>query len=887
MHCDNCGTLSVIPAGGMADLDLDLSGLEDAEPYASDEADFELEDSTAPEGSTRASVDPIPTHLPAESSQPEADFELADDIAPGPPAPELDIPDHSGVVPESPLVTPVSSLDESLPRPEPLLPTPTLPTPVFSSLPLSAPGGIDSSGAEPSDHELSQSPTEAEPSDSEIGDFDLNVTDAKHSLKDTTSAVESMSDRLDPDESTSAKSAPERPSVPSGTESEMSASDRNLRQDALTGPSAQDGFPIPVQSQSPLLTDAGDAVHESPETIAAETGVNHESELTGDDPVVETDAPPADADTVIGGDLMFFFESLEDAPEDVAPPVATSPRSSIIPPAVAAAAVARAAKSGAKPKSKNPLGELFELLNSETSAISHVSEDEADFRTALRTYFDGLPNHNLASKADKAAIDKIIDLQSGRLTLNVFHEKRSLVKRTVAYKGWSVPEKKRDETNTRAWDISWKPPKEPSTEEETKIVSDSQELHGCTRCAQTGETSCKKCQGKGKLGCSACTMTGVTSCMECAGTGQKTRVQKVRGSRRCTTCGGAGTQQYIPADDPEGAPKTRTCAKCAGSGRESFVENQNFAVACDACKNTGKAVCPVCRGKRAMACRDCSGRGAKQCRQCQGSKILVTYLEVKRVFEVESVSTELVGSYSQEMLSRSCQKPFTIGHQQLHHWGGAGTDRLASSLDESAVESEGLAASAKTFLNDGLLRTALGAESRKRTTAWKIDLEQHSTRSVVYSIGKRRYRTLWDTVESDSASASGAVVPRVFSHRSIVTNWCLAKMNELRKEAETTGVRDAALQYQRLQAIAEVDPATQLVISEHQSAKDDTLQQIVAASRTVKASKAQLIFYGLALLILLAAVPVWFLLNDLVPVIGCVVASLVVAIIGWKLLAGN
>ena len=88
-------------------------------------------------------------------------------------------------------------------------------------------------------------------------------------------------------------------------------------------------------------------------------------------------------------------------------------------------------------------------------------------------------------------------------------------------------------------------------------------------------------------------------------------------------------------------------------------------------------------------------------------------------------------------------------------------------------------------------------------------------------------------------------------------------------------------------AIADVDPACKQAIAEQESTKDDTLQQIVTASRTVKASRAQLIMYCTAAIILIAAIPIYFWLNDLIQVIGCVVASAVVGLIGWKVVGND
>ena len=844
VHCDNCGTLSVIQPG-MTNISTDAPV--DALPF---------------------SIDDLLDGLSETADDADDSFALADDV-------------QAIVKNSEPMTTPAQA-----------------PEPTAISEPTAIATALDE------DQRQVVSVREAGHAvGSDAGDEGIQLPqDANQELSKTNEAVAEFSSSVPQD------AAMEHPATGSNTTPPTSA--------AAFAPGSETDTALPHQAAEDESSDV------SVESI-------DKDEVTADvtEEPVASEGPTSGADSVITGDLMFFFESLEDVPEetpeaqtDAAEVVGNTAASSDTAvsadseaavedlsattaaiAAVAAPATADVAKSEGKtdtttapkravsaqtPKVRNPLAELFASLKDETTTISHMSEDEEDFRTALKAYFESLPNHNLTKLAAKAAIGKIVDFQTDRLRLNLFHEKRSLVKRTVAYKGWAVPERKRDETNTRAWDISWKPPKEPSSTEESKIVSDSQELHGCTRCHQTGETPCRKCRGKGKFGCAACTATGQMPCITCAGTGQKSRERQIRGTRRCTVCAGQGTQQYIPADNPGGGPQTRTCIKCSGSGRESFVETETFHVACESCNASGKVPCQVCRGRRVVACKDCSGRGARQCRGCQGSKILVTYLEVRRTFETETLSTDLVGTQASDLFSKSFQPPFSVGHQQLLNWSGAAPENVAQLIAQPDPNLSELAESARDFLDESFRSSLDTSKVPSRTTAWKVELEQHSTRSVIYSLGKRRYRTIWDTRESD-LSQNATALPRIFPHRSVITNWCLSQLTELRKNAEATGVRDAALQYQRLKAIAEVDPACQQAIAHQESTNDETLQQIVTASRTVKASQAQLIMYFTAAIILFAAVPVYFWLNDLIPVIGCLVVALIVAIIGWKLFGND
>ena len=925
VHCDNCGTLSVVQPGM---TEISSAEPEDALPFSlddllaeGDEAElsppsdadqddsFELDDDLFSHPRSTQQPSPVTPELkdnPAEST-PVKDEHTGDNLsgvhepttadpamgqpASLPPEPVAEKTTQSlpsaptDVVQEKPVTGTADSAADAVPPSLAVPAVPNLPTSVV--VPDIKPPGINPPGIQ---NVAAQTDGKDDQQDDQHQQIDpaSSLTDAA-----VTAAVEIQHPTTESEpELTVEQSAP----MPALQESESGPLSNAEQQSA----DSTETNPAPTQAEI--------SSGEDPTTAEAEDAI----------PEVEGDYPTSGSDSMITGDLMFFFESLEDAPDDAQPAasetasVGDQVKPNLAEPATAAAVatataqistsssdteadqasikqadtVSPAAAASTPRAVRNLLNELFASLKDETSIISHVNEDEEDFRTALKAYLEALPNHNLTRMAPKASISRIVDVQTGKLTLSLYQEKRSLVKRTVAYKGWAIPERKRDETNTRAWDISWKPPKEPTDSEESKIVSDSQELKGCNRCQQTGQAACKKCRGKGRFGCAACTASGLMVCNSCEGSGQRSGSRQVRGTRRCTICAGAGKQQYIPADDPESGPKVRTCTKCAGSGRESFVEAEAFQVACESCNASGRIPCQVCHGKRNVACQDCSGRGARQCRACLGNKILVTYLEVRRTFQERTVSSDLIGAHAEELFAKSFQTPFSVGHHQSHYWSGPAPLQVAEMIAQATGHYEGLAETAREFLDHSLQNSLSDEKIASRTTAWKVDLQQFSTRSVIYTIGKRKYRTLWDTKESDTTSSTAAL-PQVFPHRSIVTNWCLSQLSELRRNAEETGVRDAALRYQRLQAIADVDPACKQAIAEQESTKDDTLQQIVTASRTVKASRAQLIMYCTAAIILIAAIPIYFWLNDLIPVIGCVVAAAVVGLIGWKVVGND
>lgn len=138
----------------------------------------------------------------------------------------------------------------------------------------------------------------------------------------------------------------------------------------------------------------------------------------------------------------------------------------------------------------------------------------------------------------------------------------------------------------------------------------------CPTCNGTGTLTCWICNGQKELVCAECDGQGkfAKTCEECGGAGEKV----------CDECGGA---LYLLCDMCNGQGQQGTCRyckgtgkciSCGGSGTEVAENGQIFP--CHTCNGSGlhtnlfHGVTKPCNGKD--ACHQCDSTGQMRCRRC-------------------------------------------------------------------------------------------------------------------------------------------------------------------------------------------------------------------------------------------------------------------------------
>jgi|GEM_PF-2086031 len=535
--------------------------------------------------------------------------------------------------------------------------------------------------------------------------------------------------------------------------------------------------------------------------------------------------------------------------------------------------------------SRTPVSEVLahiaNSLSSEAILVEFAPTDAARFLESLKAYFAALPHHGQTDAVAQAKVERVEDAVSSRFNVTVFHESRSIVRAKAPYKGWKIPQLRRNESNTNAWEFDWPPPPLPSpSPSEKKIIADSQEMHWCAECERSGQTTCERCQGAKHVGCGGCNSTGKVNCGTCDGTGSEKRTRKVQSFRPCGSCTANTLMNVVAIFDNNPYTRVRVCPRCRGTGQEPFIAEENYEVPCPKCKTTGKVMCIKCKGTKRLTCAGCTGKGKKTCNNCKGEKAVVSYLEIVRTFSETRHERDVGGPFVQKLFEASLQNPFSIGHVREQHWEIAGPEEFLQTLQERE------AAAAKSFLGlnlrtlrqtveEGMVESTSGS----RPVAIHLRNSVILTRCVTYSVLRNRYRAIWD---SKLRTKSGALPSRreVISHKSIVSNWCRLRVAELKSVASEAGQRQAALQLQELSKIGELDPVCEKVMKESISAS--SIHNIAELSQSVKYSTNQIILFAVSALLSILSVGLLFALTDNIPGFFVLGVSGVLALIAIK-----
>jgi hypothetical protein len=513
----------------------------------------------------------------------------------------------------------------------------------------------------------------------------------------------------------------------------------------------------------------------------------------------------------------------------------------------------------------------------ESQQDSALQELIDEFRVSLRNYFLTLPHHGLSDMSQQAVLENVSRVFAYRYSLSVFKEVRKVIRCVVPYKGWKIPPLRRNEDNTIPWGFNWPVAAEPSAITEKKIVSDSQENKPCEACDATGTQSCVSCDSKGRLDCENCSAQGVRSCAHCQGVGTIRRERQVQKFRACTGCGMNTVFNVIAIFDNNPYTRARSCAKCHGTGKEPYVETETYNENCPACKTRGRVRCNVCSGRKFIACASCMGRGKIVCKTCSGCKSLVSYLELQRNHSPRQYEGQLIAVSTMDALTKSHQQPFTVGCGSTVRFrdGNPMTLRalLCSLVETSPPFTKQLINELLRHLSDDFKEDT----SPVHKTAWDLEVQIFSTAIVRYSINKRKYHAIWDSSLSDERQDR-----RIYAHDSVVSQWCRSQVKSIQETVQSVGIRDAAMDFKKLDQIAKLDKACELAIQSATSATG--LQEVARASGKVVITRGQQVLYSTSGIILVASFILLAVVPDKFPFAVCFVTGIGMALFSWRVL---
>jgi hypothetical protein len=527
---------------------------------------------------------------------------------------------------------------------------------------------------------------------------------------------------------------------------------------------------------------------------------------------------------------------------------------------------------------------MFNYLRTCSTEITNVpftESDERAFRIALREYFNALPHHGITSKGDEAKIVRLSESAVYRCTVSTFSESRWVERCLVPYKGWKIPKLCRTESNTSPWTFNWTPTQSPSKEIEKKIIADSQEVQNCSSCDAKGSLNCTNCSSVGTLPCEKCNSIGVVGCPNCSGTGNVRRQKQVQQFRDCTACTATAIGNLVAIFDNNPYTRVQRCATCQGTGKERYLQLVNYEESCPTCKQKGKVRCGTCNGQRSLKCKSCDGRGCLKCEKCNGLKLVVSYLELRRNFDTERCTELVAGSQSTKQLSKCFKEPLSVGRITHSIWTAPNPASLERTLESFSPTLKGPGKIICDTISRLLAETLVASPHSEHVTAWKVELDVCAANIVTYTIGRRSYDAIWDVTPTSGIGETDDLA-KVWPHTSIISLWCRKELKRIQAVAETSSIRDAAIDFKKLEVISNLDAACRIAIDQEKADRD--LHGVAQASARVSVSQSQIIMNVTAAILFIGGIALFATVSDKVPAVFCVAVSVITYAFSWRVL---
>ncbi|MFO8128892.1 MAG: hypothetical protein R6T99_03195 [Bacteroidales bacterium] len=243
--------------------------------------------------------------------------------------------------------------------------------------------------------------------------------------------------------------------------------------------------------------------------------------------------------------------------------------------------------------------------------------------------------HSINKWSNKAGIGDVKDLGKKiditRITFyRVFElriksqeEKRSLTASLRPYKGEKIGQRTvNSPEEVNPWNLDLRKPDDFADGRQNYEIAGSHYIKECGLCHGAGEINCRSCMGRGKTICPACNGKKSITCTACGGSPRQ----------RCTACNGSGriTVKYNVRDNSASGFHTRTETRSCGCS--------GGVVICGACNGTGRMTCKTCGGTGKIQCKTCRGKGRVTCELCDGHKKVLSYVNLKQEFILNSKS---------------------------------------------------------------------------------------------------------------------------------------------------------------------------------------------------------------------------------------------------------
>lgn len=490
---------------------------------------------------------------------------------------------------------------------------------------------------------------------------------------------------------------------------------------------------------------------------------------------------------------------------------------------------------------------------------------------AVRGYLAAIPHHAKPHEQLQCDVGKAWEFHFYRVTVSLLVETRTVARQRVPYRGWKVPAKTKDESNTDAWSYSM-PRKtlDDKLEPKTSIVTDSQSVHDCSRCSVTGWLDCDRCTAKGKITCGGCGGQGRITCTACRGAGKLTKSRVVERQEKCKNCGLNTAMNILAVLDDNPYSHARRCRTCGGTGVRRWRENEQYQVDCNRCHTMGQEPCRTCRTTGLVTCSGCTGKGKVGCSDCEKCKRVVSYLSVTQEHKTLDAGEIAVPGPLTELLKHEDPRLFPTGATELMYEETAET--LPLEPYRALTEVQNVAGQISRKCCDLVERVRSRKLQQARVVQERVALFRGRCVGFLYSTQGAGYKAVSRPIDLENARVQGLV-----SHISPATRWLCKQMRESQSLAESGDVREAALLLGRCKEVA----ATDRVCSEYLRDGIAKLpEKVLEMSDRVTLTFSQILFFSSAAAILIVGFSLALIWDIAFPAITAAVAALFFLILG-------
>jgi len=260
-----------------------------------------------------------------------------------------------------------------------------------------------------------------------------------------------------------------------------------------------------------------------------------------------------------------------------------------------------------------------------------LTEEEISIvRIRLSRLAQEIPNHDIDNFGNAIDIEQAQLIPCYWMEINTLYEQRIVERQEAPFLEQEIPPLTVNEGNVLPWSYSFIERTDFEEFHDDLRVEDSQSVHACDECSETGSVTCPDCEGNGRVQCPDCDGTTNVSCPQCRGQGVVKRQRQIPAEERCYTCFGRKTIETPFGGYSPGEWQVKTCPQCYGRGFRMGTQTEYYSEPCNYCGTRGRVRCDTCNASGIMTCRTCYGDTRITCPRCDGRTQIVSYLTILR-----------------------------------------------------------------------------------------------------------------------------------------------------------------------------------------------------------------------------------------------------------------